>query len=236
MCDIGDLHNSLSQTSYDEMLKGIIDKWKNDKGLSDFAEYFQRQWINSKFCNWQQFKTPVGFSMTYSPIESYNNKIKESFTKRLKHHLKTAVEVFQDNISYESRNGKEFKSEIRVRKYMRDFAKTIVLRNQLISTSIDSEYLYKHFNPKLGFARINILSKTCTCHKYFDKGICKHLIAACMLNNISLPGMTELPKKFWFYGDARMLVTGMIVDQKKISKQVRSETLGLNKRIFFFRK
>jgi hypothetical protein len=116
MCDIGDLHNSLSQTSYDEMLKGIIDKWKNDKGLSDFAEYFQRQWIKSKFCNWQQFKTPVGFSMTYSPIESYNNKIKESFTKRLKHHLKTAVEVFQDNISYESRNGKEFKSEIRVRK------------------------------------------------------------------------------------------------------------------------
>jgi hypothetical protein len=119
---------------------------------------------------------------------------------------------------------------------MRDFAKTIVLRNQLISTSIDSEYLYKHFNPKLGFARINILSKTCTCHKYFDKRICKHLIAACMLNNISLPGMTELPKKFWFYGDARMLVTGMIVDQKKISKQVRSETLGLNKRIFFIRK
>jgi hypothetical protein len=82
MCDIGDLHNTLSQTSYDEMLKGIIDKWKNDKDLSDFAEYFHRQWINSKFCNWQLFKTPVGFSMTNSPIESYNNKIKESFTKR----------------------------------------------------------------------------------------------------------------------------------------------------------
>ena len=150
--------------------------------------------------------------------------------------MKTAVEVFQCVISYESRNGKEFKSEIRIRKYMRDLAKTIVLRKQIISTSIDSEYLYKHFNPNLGFARINILSKTCTCHKYFDKGICKHLIAACMLNNISLPGMTELPKKFWFYGDARMLVTGMIVDQKKISKQVRSETLRLNKRIFFIRK
>jgi hypothetical protein len=128
--------------------------------------------------------------------ESYNNKIKESFTKRLKHHLKTAVEVFQDVISYESRNGKEFKSEIRIRKYMRNFAKTIVIRKQLISTSKDSEYLYKHFNPKLGFARINILSKTCTCHKYFDKRVCKHLIAACMLNNISLPGMTEMPNKF----------------------------------------
>jgi hypothetical protein len=79
---------------------------------------------------------------------------------------------------------------------MRDLAKTIVLRKQIISTNIDSEYLYKHFNPNHGFARINILSKTCTCHKYFDKGVCKHLIAACMLNNISLPGMAELPKKF----------------------------------------
>jgi hypothetical protein len=56
--------------------------------------------------------------------------------------LKTAVEVFQDVISYESRNGKEFKSEIRIRKYMRDLAKTIVLRKQIISTSIDSEYFY----------------------------------------------------------------------------------------------
>ena len=104
--------------------------------------------------------------------------------------------MFQDVISYESRNGKEFKSEIRVQKYMRDLAKTIVLRKQIISTNIDSEYLYKHFNPNQGFARINKLSKTCTCHKYFDKGVCKHLIAACMLNNISLPGMAELPKKF----------------------------------------
>jgi hypothetical protein len=126
MCDIGDLHNTLSQTSYDEMLKFILDKWKKGKELSDFAEYFQRQWVNSKFCNWQLFKTPVGFAMTNSPIESYNNKIKDSFTKRLKHHLKTAVEVFQDVISYESRNGKEFKSEIRIRKYMRDLAKTII--------------------------------------------------------------------------------------------------------------
>ena len=130
MCDIGDLHNALSQTSYDEMLKTILAKWNKDKDLSDFAEYFKRQWINSKFCNWQIFKTPVGFAMTNSPIESYNNKIKESFTKRLKHHLKTAVEVFQDVISYESRNGTEFKSEIRIRKNMRELAKTIVLRKQ----------------------------------------------------------------------------------------------------------
>ena len=58
-------------------------------------------------------------TMTNSPIESYNNIVKELFTKRIKHHLRTVVEVFQDVVSYESNRGKEFKTEIRVRKYMR---------------------------------------------------------------------------------------------------------------------
>jgi hypothetical protein len=133
------------------------------------------------FCNWQLFKSPVGFAMTNSPIESYNNTIKESFTKRIKHHMKTAVEVFQDVICYESNHAKDFKTEIRVRKYMRVQAKSIVHNKQLIATNLDYEFLYKHFNPKMGFARINLSSKTCTCHTYLDKGVCKHLIAACLM-------------------------------------------------------
>ena len=40
-----------------------------------------------------------------------------------------------------------------------------------------------------------INSKTCTCHKYFDKGICKHLVAACLQVKVSLPGLEQLPKK-----------------------------------------
>ncbi len=39
--------------------------------------------------------------------------------------LKTAIVVFQDVVSYGSNNGKEFKSEGSVRKYMREQAKTI---------------------------------------------------------------------------------------------------------------
>ena len=79
---------------------------------------------------------------------------------------------------------------------MRDQAKTIIVRKQLIATTSESEYLYKHFDARLGFARINIAVKTCTCYKYFDKGVCKHLVAACMQNNVSLPGMVQLPKRF----------------------------------------
>ena len=83
MCDIGDLHNTLSQTMYDDLLNIVISKWKNDKELSEFAKYFERQWIN-----------------------------------------------------------------------------------------------------------------TCTCHKYFDKGICKNLVAACLQVKVSLPGLEQSPKKF----------------------------------------
>ncbi len=196
MCDIGELHNTLSLGAYDELLSCTIDKWKKDPELSGFVKYFKEQWVDSKFCNWQIFKVPVGYSMTNSPIERYNRTIKDSFTKRLKHHLKTALEVFQDVVTYESNKSKEFRSEVRVRKYMRDLAKTIILRKQLIATANDSEFLYRHFNKKLGLARINTTSKTCSCHKYFDKGICKHLIAACIQNNISLPGLLQMPKRF----------------------------------------
>jgi hypothetical protein len=80
--------------------------------------------------------------------------------------------------------------------YMRIQAKTIVLKNQLIATNTENEFLYKHFNAKLGFARINLVSKCCTCHKYLDKGVCKHLIVACIQTRSNLPGLVQLPKKF----------------------------------------
>ena len=114
----------------------------------------------------------------------------------MKHHLKTAIEVFQEVVSYESKQSKEFRTEVRVRKYMRVQAKTIVLNKQLIATNLDDEFLYKHFHSNLGYARINLIAKTCTCHKFMDKGVCKHLIAACMQQEISLPGLVQLPAKF----------------------------------------
>ncbi len=78
---------------------------------------------------------------------------------------------------------------------MRVQAKPIVLKKQIIPTQNENEFLYKRFNVKLGYAKININSKTCTCHNYFDKGLCKHLVAACLQVKISLPGLEQLPKK-----------------------------------------
>jgi hypothetical protein len=63
MRDIGDLHNTLSSISYENLLKSLLSKWKKDGDLVDFVEYFERQWVKSKFSNWQLFKVPVGFFM-----------------------------------------------------------------------------------------------------------------------------------------------------------------------------
>jgi uncharacterized Zn finger protein len=41
-----------------------------------------------------------------------------------------------------------------------------------------------------------IQTKTCTCSKYFDKGVCKHLVAACLKLQTQLPGLVQLPKQF----------------------------------------
>jgi uncharacterized Zn finger protein len=79
---------------------------------------------------------------------------------------------------------------------MRVQAKTIIKKKQLISTSLEHEFLYQHFNKNLGFAKINVNTKSCTCHKYFEKGVCKHLVAACLKLKIYLPGLVQLPKKF----------------------------------------
>ena len=54
-----------------------------------------------------------------SPIENYKNTVK-------------------DVVSYESNHGKEFKTEVRVRKYMCGQAKTTVRKKQLITTNSEN--------------------------------------------------------------------------------------------------
>ena len=64
----------------------------------------------------------------------------------------------------------------------------------------------------MDFARINLTPKTCTCFKYLDKGVCKHL-AACRMNQVYLPGLVQLPKLF------------KVIRRKKI-RQYRDDSLN----------
>lgn len=37
--------------------------------------------------------------------------------------------------------------------------------------------------------------KTCTCSRFFDRQICKHLAAACIINNVLFNGLQVFPKR-----------------------------------------
>ncbi len=62
----------------------------------------------------QIFLTPACYAHTNGPKESYNNKIKAQFKKRIKHHLKSAMDVFNEVIDYESKNIKKLYKEGKV--------------------------------------------------------------------------------------------------------------------------
>ena len=87
------MHNSLSEDKYQILLTEILSKWKKDTELLAFHNYFLKQWVNSSFNHWQIFLAPIGFAHTNSPIECYNKIIKEDFTKRLKHNIKSCIEI-----------------------------------------------------------------------------------------------------------------------------------------------
>ncbi len=85
--EISALHRSLSKHEYDDLLKTTLNRWKTKSELQGFHEYLVKQWINSDFSNWQLFHAPPGYASTNNPLEQYNARIKQDFTKRFKHHL-----------------------------------------------------------------------------------------------------------------------------------------------------
>jgi hypothetical protein len=75
--------------------------------MSNFVAYFRKQWVESKFKNWQIFHTQPVYSHTNSPIESHNNTIKQHFTARVIFHLIPTIASFQNLISFESKHLKK---------------------------------------------------------------------------------------------------------------------------------
>jgi hypothetical protein len=48
---------------------------------------------------------------------------------------------------------------------------------------------YKHTNGRISI--INVVKQECTCTKWFDKGVCAHLVRVAMMNEIALPGIFQ---------------------------------------------
>jgi hypothetical protein len=75
------LHISKDKKELSKTWMQIKQKWL-DLGFSNqFVDYFEAWWIKRE-SKWQIFRSPIGFSATNNPLESYNHKKKSQFTNR----------------------------------------------------------------------------------------------------------------------------------------------------------
>ena len=159
--------------------------------MHSFLSYFEKQWINSKFNNWQLFNTPAGYAGTNNPIESYNKTIKAQFTNYLKYNICPVLEIFRDAIEYESKQDFDYKTEKVVTRSLKSISNELSI-SQFNKLNV-IEYEYKHSNNTSSFINLKLLN--CSCFGFLDKGICKHLVRTCIIDKIALPGL-EFKKKF----------------------------------------
>lgn len=82
--------------------------------------------------------------------------------------------------------------EAEVKKYVRTLAQGIVKDNQLKQVG---EARYEYLQRCGIVATINTATKICTCFTYADKAVCKHLVAACILDKVRMPGLEVFPKR-----------------------------------------
>ena len=159
-------------------------KWKSWH-LTKFAQYFRKQWVDSRFNKWCVHNTPMGYSSTNNPIESYNNTIKRFFTNRVRLNVVTALEKFQDAVEYEGSINSIFNTVKIVNKTLVSKAKKLEILK--FSTTDNLIFKYSHINGKKSY--INVEKKWCSCSTMADKGICEHLVRVAIIVDISLIGL-----------------------------------------------
>ena len=137
------MHNSRDALDFKCKFLLIEAKWKS-WNLINFAKYFRKQWVESKFNKWCVFNTPKGYSTTNNPIESYNNTIKRFFTNRVRLNVVTALEAFEEAVKYESSINNIFETTKKVKPYLVVKAKSLELNK--FSTDDKDIYTYKHHN------------------------------------------------------------------------------------------
>jgi hypothetical protein len=160
-----------------------IGEWK-DK-CPEFSEYFKKQWLDSKFSNWQLYNVPPGMSTTNSPIESFNKILKSFVTDYRKPSIYQLIIKLMDKcIGYCSLNIKPFcwyrepdsgminRAKIDIIDSPKDLF--IYLGNNYYLFHGNTQYqLFHTSHPTYpGYEFIS-----CTCLSFYKNYICKHCVA-----------------------------------------------------------
>ena len=105
--DLRYLHMSLAG-EYLRRKQTILAKWST-YSMPEFIDYFTKQWLEGRFCKWQIYHTPAGFASTDNPVESFNARLKGSFTDRSQMTIFGFIQVVLDKVvPFYSMNHREF--------------------------------------------------------------------------------------------------------------------------------
>ena len=174
--DVSYMHFCRSELEFIIAKFNIYQKWEA-KGLNEFKEYFEKQWVKNKFNKWQIYHSPNGFATTNNPCESFNKYIKLKFTNHESFSLLQLIKIIcEDLIPYYSTNSSN-KSIMRYRSADAKIKQqSLVLKpdqfHQPIFFNI-SDFIY--FFGESSIYKIDIESKTCTCRWHKAYGSCKHI-------------------------------------------------------------
>jgi hypothetical protein len=62
-----------------EATRALLVAEDNSDEMAAYVAYFQKQWIDGRFCNWQRGAMLNGYSVTNNYIESLNRELKRTF-------------------------------------------------------------------------------------------------------------------------------------------------------------
>ncbi|EGZ21992.1 hypothetical protein PHYSODRAFT_378785, partial [Phytophthora sojae] len=66
------MHYARNLLEYYQIRDSILVQWRNVFVLRSFADYFEKQWLNSEYWRWQSFHTPIGYAATNNPCKTFN--------------------------------------------------------------------------------------------------------------------------------------------------------------------
>ncbi|EGZ29309.1 hypothetical protein PHYSODRAFT_418632, partial [Phytophthora sojae] len=77
------MHFSASLMEFYQIRDTILAQWRKVRVLQDFANYFEKQWILSRYWRWQAFHTPPGYATTNNPCETFNASVKRHLMQKM---------------------------------------------------------------------------------------------------------------------------------------------------------
>ncbi|EGZ06821.1 hypothetical protein PHYSODRAFT_530947, partial [Phytophthora sojae] len=77
------MHYARSLLEYYRIRDSILAQWRNVFVLRSFADYFEKQWLNSEYWRWNSFHTPIGYAATNNPCETVNASVKRHVMRKM---------------------------------------------------------------------------------------------------------------------------------------------------------